>query len=204
MEIQAIAAQLAQLARTGLTDSRDEYDHARYVRIIRLANELAEVGSIAGNLGRRHSGALLMNTPLVGVDAAIFDQQGRILLIQRSDCGLWAMPGGAADVGESAAEGAAREAWEETGLRVRPIRLLGVYDSRKSGGSGLRHLYHFTFECVIVSGALTTTNETIGYGYFAADELPPLFSSHNFRVPDALRLHWEGWLATFQLGRLAA
>ncbi len=200
--LQKIASNMAAIAEAGLGGTQDEYDHARYVRMVRLAAELGRLSSDDGVVAieRSESGPLLVHTPKLGVDAAIFDQQGRILLIQRSDCRLWAMPGGTADVGETAAEGAAREAWEETGLQVRPIRLLGVYDSRKSGGSGPRHLYHFTFECVIMSGALTTTNETVGYGYFASDELPPLFSSHNYRVPDALRLHQGGGAATFQLG----
>ena len=66
-------------------------------------------------------------------DAAIFNARGEILLIQRADDQLWAMPGGAFEVGETPAEGACREAWEETGVAVEPLALVGVYDSRLCG-----------------------------------------------------------------------
>lgn len=219
MEITELAARLAQLASEGLAASPDEYAHDRYEHITRLASELAAMTGELVKVQREHSGDLVINTPIVGVDAAIFDAQGRILLIQRADDQKWAMPGGAADVGESAAEGAVREVWEETGLRVRPTRLLGVYDALRSrsilqnapshvrlaalraynalhGGSRY-HLWHITFECEMIGGALTVTNETLAYGYFAEGDLPPLHSSHNLRVPDAFRRHQDGG-ATFQ------
>jgi len=70
-------------------------------------------------------------TPVTGGDAAIIDDEGRILLIQRADNGLWAMPGGALEVGETPAEGVVREALEETGVHCQPIALVGVFDSRR-------------------------------------------------------------------------
>ena len=47
-------------------------------------------------------------TPFAVADAAIINDDDRLLLIRRADNGLWAMPGGGLDVGETAAEGAAR------------------------------------------------------------------------------------------------
>jgi 8-oxo-dGTP pyrophosphatase MutT (NUDIX family) len=49
------------------------------------------------------------------------------LLEKRSDCGLWGLPGGRIDAGESAIEAAVREVLEETGLQVRVTGLVGVY-----------------------------------------------------------------------------
>jgi ADP-ribose pyrophosphatase YjhB (NUDIX family) len=63
----------------------------------------------------------------VDVRAAVF-RGGRILLVKESDDGGWAVPGGWADVGESAAEGAVREVYEEAGYRVRAVRLISAYD----------------------------------------------------------------------------
>ena len=54
-------------------------------------------------------------TPFVGAEAAVF-RDGRILLIKREDDGLWAMPGGLTDVGETWAHSAERELREETGV----------------------------------------------------------------------------------------
>jgi ADP-ribose pyrophosphatase YjhB (NUDIX family) len=63
----------------------------------------------------------------LGCSAAIFDEQGRILLTRRADNGQWCLPGGGMEPGESAAEACEREVLEETGLGVRVKRLVGVY-----------------------------------------------------------------------------
>jgi 8-oxo-dGTP pyrophosphatase MutT (NUDIX family) len=48
------------------------------------------------------------------------NQEGKILLQHRSDNHLWALPGGAMEIGETIAEAAVRETKEETGLDVEP------------------------------------------------------------------------------------
>src|SRR5512143_2872565 len=91
-------------------------------------------------------------TPFSGADAGIVDEAGRILLIRRADNGLWAMPGGALAVGETPAEGAAREAFEETGVRSEPVALAAVHDSRLCGTVVPVHLYHYLFLCRPLNG----------------------------------------------------
>lgn len=54
---------------------------------------------------------------------ALLIEDGKVLLQKRSDNGLW----GLMDAGESMAECAVREMWEETGIRTRVTRLIGVY-----------------------------------------------------------------------------
>ncbi len=63
--------------------------------------------------------------PTLGVNVAIF-QDSEVLLIQRSDLPVWALPGGGVDNGESVAQAATREALEETGLEVALTRLVGI------------------------------------------------------------------------------
>ena len=53
--------------------------------------------------------------------------QGRLLLVQRCDSGVWELPGGRVEVGESALDAARRETAEESGLTVRITGLLGLY-----------------------------------------------------------------------------
>src|SRR5438309_12034876 len=68
--------------------------------------------------------------PLVGVGAVIVED-GRVLLIKRGKApllGEWSIPGGMLELGETLRQGAEREALEETGLTVRAIELLGVFD----------------------------------------------------------------------------
>ena len=69
-------------------------------------------------------------TPVAVVDTAVIDKMGQILLIRRADNGKWAMPGGALEVGETAAEGAVRETLEETGVQCQVTAMIGVFDSR--------------------------------------------------------------------------
>ena len=69
------------------------------------------------------------NRPLIMVGAVVLvmDQQSRLLLMQRTDNGLWGLPGGGMEPGESLEETAIRETKEETGLEVEELALFGVY-----------------------------------------------------------------------------
>lgn len=55
------------------------------------------------------------------------DEAGRILMQRRRDTGQWALPMGKMEIGETPTECAVRETEEETGVRVEPVGLLGVY-----------------------------------------------------------------------------
>ena len=64
----------------------------------------------------------------VGCSATIFDKSHqKVLLTRRLDNGLWCLPGGHMESGESVEECCMREVFEETGLQVRVKRLPGVY-----------------------------------------------------------------------------
>src|SRR5581483_5544181 len=69
--------------------------------------------------------------------AAVVRAPEGVLLLKRSDDGRWALPGGAIDPGEAPAQALVREVYEETGLRVRPLRLLGVFGAFPD----FRHVY---------------------------------------------------------------
>src|SRR5260221_2607207 len=58
--------------------------------------------------------------------AVVFNSAGQILLQRRSDNGQWSLPGGAIDPGEEPADAAIREVWAETGVDMRPERILCV------------------------------------------------------------------------------
>jgi len=64
---------------------------------------------------------------LPSVTIIVYDDQRRILLARHGDTGVWVAPGGAIEPGERPAETAVRETEEETGLIIRPARILGVY-----------------------------------------------------------------------------
>lgn len=78
-------------------------------------------------------------TPVVvqtGASIIVEDSQGRILMQQRTDDGTWSYPGGRIEIDETVEDGARREVWEECGLEVGELRLLGVFS-----GKELNHVY---------------------------------------------------------------
>jgi 8-oxo-dGTP pyrophosphatase MutT (NUDIX family) len=87
----------------------------------------------------------------VGCSGALFDPDCRILLTQRRDNGLWCLPAGGMEPGESAAETCVREFSEETGLDVRVERLIGLHSSphcvvEYSNGLGRRRIVSMLFQ----------------------------------------------------------
>ena len=72
---------------------------------------------------------LVGNRPLLlpGASVLLFDEQNRVLLQQRADNGLWGLPGGLMELGETVEETAKREVYEETGLIISDLKLYGVY-----------------------------------------------------------------------------
>lgn len=186
------ADELHSIASEGMRWSADDpYNVRRWERLIRIAAELFAVqdARTAEEIERIYRGDLGHHSPYLGGDAATFDRDERILLIQRRDTGLWAMPGGVLEVGETPAEGAAREAREETGIVVKPVALSGVYDSRCCGSRSNYHLYHLVFLCrPLDPGAQpATSNETLDAGWYAEAGLPPLHPGHGRRIADAFR-----------------
>jgi 8-oxo-dGTP diphosphatase len=122
-------------------------------------------------------------TPRIGACAAIYDDAGRILLCDRVDGRGWCLPGGYADPHEPPQQTVVREVEEETGLEVEIERLLGLYSVTLRNGS---KIVVCTFECRVVAGEPTETDETIGFGWFGEHDLPdPIFSTHRLRLADA-------------------
>jgi ADP-ribose pyrophosphatase YjhB (NUDIX family) len=123
----------------------------------------------------------------------MFNDRGEVLLQRRADNGHWALPGGFVDVGESVAEGAVREVFEETGLRTTIKRLVGIYSDprhhtimqHRSGR--IYHMVIIAFECEVQSGELKISHESTDIGYFPTDALPEkTILSHPIRIQDAL------------------
>lgn len=128
-----------------------------------------------------------------GCSAAIFDEKReKVLLTQRADNGRWCLPGGGMESGESVAEACEREVWEETGLKVRVIHLIGVYsnpDQLVIYPDGNKAFFVvMSFEAEIIGGELGLSNETTAFGYYSLQEMEsmPMHGQHKQRVEDAL------------------
>lgn len=187
------AQRIQAIAQTGLTYVKDPYDAERYRELADLAAEIISnyagqpVEVVAGMLEREGGYA----TPKVDVRAVVFDDAGRILLVREAAEGLWSLPGGWGDVGDSPGEVAVREAREESGYQVRPVKVLAVFDRSRHGHEPpmLWYIYKLFIQCELVGGAPAGSIETDGVGFFGLDELPPLSVS---RVTEAqLRRFYE-------------
>jgi 8-oxo-dGTP pyrophosphatase MutT (NUDIX family) len=77
------------------------------------------------------------NSRVPSVNVIVADEQGRILMIRRTDNDNWALPGGAIDLGESMAQAAVRETTEETGITCEITGLVGIYTDPG-------HIIHYT------------------------------------------------------------
>ena len=185
----SIADELQAVANLGLQYSRNEYDRERYEKVLSASMRLVSILddkplSSIENKFRDNYGHI---SPLIGAEAAVF-RDGQLLLIKRHDDGLWAVPGGMVEVGETLTNAALRELREETGLAGTVTGLLGVFDSRIWKSQLKSQLYHVIFEVTVPERNPVITNEATDWGFFAANKLPGLSPSHSQRVPVLFKL----------------
>jgi ADP-ribose pyrophosphatase YjhB (NUDIX family) len=170
------AQRLQAIAQTGLNYTTNVYDTERYEQIREIAAEMAASFSNADADALRglFAGEAGHATPKVDVRGVAFREEGVLLVREKSD-GLWTLPGGWADVGESAGEAVAREVWEESGYRVRPVKLLAAYDRNKHPHPPYPfHAYKLFFQCELTGGEPAHSIETDGVEFFREHELPTL------------------------------
>ena len=171
-----IAREVRAIAQTGLAFNADGFDHQRYQRLRELAALLMAQGSATEHesileLLRQEKGYA---TPKVDVRGAAF-QDGHVLMVREISDGKWTLPGGWADVNQTAGECVVREIAEESGFTARALKLAAVYDYQKRNPSPhIDSIYKMFFICEIVGGAACASDETSEVAFFPRDELPPL------------------------------
>lgn len=189
-ELHLIADKLRSIADLGLHFAQNDYDRDRYRRVRSLSARL-----VASIKERATADAmpecwepLLHATPFVAAEAAVL-RDGRILLIKREDNCLWAMPGGATEVGETWAESVVRELREETGVQGNATELLGVFDSRLWRSRAKQQIYVSVWLVELDEQQIPVAGpETTGVGFFAENALPDLSPGHKQRVPAVFKL----------------
>jgi ADP-ribose pyrophosphatase YjhB (NUDIX family) len=172
------AQKLQAIAQNGLTYRNHPYDVERYEQLQQIAAEIMaahtdlEMTAILDLFQREKWHA----TPKVDVRGAVF-QDGKILLVQQRADGLWTLPGGWADVGESPSQAVVREILEESGFETRVVRVAAVYDRDHPRHGHLPepyHIYKLIFICELLGGAPVESYEIQRVGFFAEDEIPDL------------------------------
>jgi mutator protein MutT len=192
------ADQLRDLAAQGLSYSTNTYDQERYAKIQQLVIEMLTFSTnwSEEELIPLRETFFSRPSPIMTGDGAIINEEGQILLIQRVDNHLWAMPGGMLEVGETPSEGVIREIFEETGIRCKVTALVGLFDSRFCGTTYPLQLYHIVFLCQQLENTEVVEaphkHESLNKKWFDEKDLPVnVDPGHISRIPEAFRL-WHG------------
>ena len=174
----AWAREIQALSQTGLHFNQDRFNVQRYRRLMEIAAEIVSAQSQVEKDTALDDFQLQggYTTPKVDVRGAVV-KNNRILLVKERADGRWCMPGGWADVGETPSEMVEREVWEESGFVVKARRVIGVYDANRGDQPlSFYHAYKIVFECELLSGEPTPSEETEAVEFFPFDD-PPILSS---------------------------
>jgi ADP-ribose pyrophosphatase YjhB (NUDIX family) len=126
------------------------------------------------------------NSIVPSVTAIVANDQGKLLLVHKTDNDLWALPGGAMDVGESMADTVVREVKEETGIDVAVTGVVGIYTNPNHvmayDDGEVRQQCSICFTTRMLGGQLATSSETSEVAWVAPDQLDSLNMHPSMRL----------------------
>lgn len=118
------------------------------------------------------------NSIAVAVTAFVLDENDRVLMIRRTDSGLYSIPGGQQEIGETIGRTVVREVKEETGIDVEPVRVTGIYSDPQHviayTDGEVRQEFSICFIARAIGGQLRTSNESSEVLWIARDDLDSL------------------------------
>jgi len=168
------------LAQTGIKYTRNPFDLDRYQTLLAIAtDEYSELTGLDTEvLKQRFNNDLGYATPKFGVNGALFNDEGKLLLEHRTDDNLWGLPGGWVDVGEDPVSALKREFIEEANLTVEPVELINFY-TRLPGPFAQPHTsVHALYFCQYVGGEIKKSIESFDINYFDPDTITNWHKDH--------------------------
>jgi len=193
-DIVALAEEVQAIGRAGLHFSQDPFDQERYQRLVDLAAQAYVQVSPVDNpaLMARFAEEVGCITPKVGADAAIVDEEGRLLLVERADDHCWGLISGWVEPNEHPADTVVREAREEVGLEIAVGDLVGVFARPASSASGPHSVVSVVYRATVVGGEVTTQpHEVLSTRWWFVDDVPVWHLDHERLARAAL-----GWGGT--------
>jgi ADP-ribose pyrophosphatase YjhB (NUDIX family) len=170
------ARELLATAQTGLTYTQDPHDKERYQALRRLGSQImaSHTGADSTRIEALFEAEVGYATPKVGVRGAVFDDEGRLLLVREAaDDHRWSLPGGWAEVNQTPAQSVVREIFEESGYHARPLKLAAVWDRARQAHPPAPHsVVRLFFVCALLGGEARTSLETSGHGWFHEAQVP--------------------------------
>jgi ADP-ribose pyrophosphatase YjhB (NUDIX family) len=132
------------------------------------------------------------NSIVPAVSAIVTDNDGRILLIQRTDNGYWSIPGGGLEPGESLRQAVAREVHEETGMRCEATGLVGIYSNpghvAAYDDGEVRQEFSICFTTRLLGGQARTSGESSDVRFIAPSDL------ENYKIHPSIRTRIDHYL----------
>lgn len=179
IELLRLTKQIKSLVDAGLVYQQNGYDAERYDQLKDIALQMQSILSDVDvqKLKDFYLPEKDYPTPKVDVRAVVLNAQNEILMVKESVDGKWTLPGGWADIGLTPAESIVKEVEEETGYKVKPIKLLAVYDKKCYPHPPQSHyVYKFNFLCQMLSGKIDPNFDIQGVKWFSINNLPELSS----------------------------
>ncbi len=190
MGIFSLLDTIQAIARNGLRYTSNEYDRERYERLLDMAAQTYSdiLTAPEEKIKQQFLGELGTITPKVGTDAAIFNENGEILLMERSDGSGWCLPCGFVEPNETPAEGVIREVREETGLEVKIKQLVGVFTRKPNAKMGPHTTVSVVHLCEVTGGELKNSHEGYALQYWAIEKMKNWHATHEVNARAAYKM----------------
>lgn len=175
------ATNLQSIAQAGLHYGKDVFDRERYEQVRKIAGEImqAKTGLSKEQIKTLFLGDEGYQTPKIETRAAIF-KDAKILLVRERMAQEWSLPGGWNDYDQTTAQNCVKEAREESGRIVKPVKLIAVQDRNHHNKPILAtNVTKIFYLCKEISREFVPNDETDACDYFALDNLPKLSLDRN-------------------------
>lgn len=172
--------ELRAIAQTGLHYATDPYDRERCTRLLELATAgYAEALDLPEpEVRERLAKDLGYVSAKVGADAAIFDADGRLLMVHRADDHKWGMISGWVDPGETPATTVVREVQEEVGLTVTAFELVDAIGRPAGTEFGPHAVVSVIYACEVAPGPITISHESLAAEYREIEAVDAWHANH--------------------------
>ncbi|MCR5593674.1 MAG: NUDIX hydrolase N-terminal domain-containing protein [Saccharofermentans sp.] len=196
-----ISHELMAIANDALLYTKDGFDVQRFKRVRQIAADILAIS--ADKITPEDAQALFeenegYQTPKIDTRAAVFNEKEEVLLVRDYD-GKWAMPGGWCEYNLTIMENTVKEAKEEAGLNVEPVKLVAAHSNRwHNNPKSYFYITRFFVLCRNLGGGFEANEETSEARYFDVDALPGDLNDHKCS-PEQIRLckkalHEDHWV----------
>ena len=191
-DVVTLLDEIRAIARSGLHYAENPFDRARCERLLEIAAQgYADVTGLESDVVRaRFLAETGYATAKVGADGAVFDDDGRVLLIRRADDGLWGLVAGWVDPNEAPEETIVREFAEELGVVGRVEQLVGTCFRPANAGYGPHSCVSVVYVCSIENIDFRfQAHEVLEAAWHHLDDVTDWHLNHE----QLARLAFDGW-----------